>query len=216
MQKILILSPHTDDAELGSGGTIIKYLEEKKDIIWVVFSTAEESVPENLPKSILKDEFYEVVKKLNIPETEIIIKDFKVRYLHEKRQDILELLINLRQTFQPDLVIGPSLNDFHQDHSIVANEMVRAFKSNSSIISYELPWNHISFNTQFFIKLNDNQINKKIDLLKSYRSQVEKGREYFSTEFIKGLAKTRGIQVNSKYAEAFEVIRWIEPSNLKN
>lgn len=216
MRRILILSPHTDDAELGSGGTIIKYLEEKKNIMWVVFSTAEESVPEHLPKSILKDEFYAVAKKLNIPEKGIIIKDFKVRYLHEKRQDILELLISLRQTYKPDLVIGPSLNDFHQDHSIVANEMVRAFKSSSSIISYELPWNHISFNTQFFIKLNDNQINKKIELLKSYHSQVEKGREYFSAEFIKGLAKTRGIQVNSKYAEAFEVIRWIEPGNLKN
>ena len=214
MKKVLILSPHTDDAELGSGGTIIKFLENKKEIMWIVFSTADDSVPENLPKNILKDEFHNVARKLNISEDKLIIKDFKVRYLHERRQDILEILVKIRQSFNPELVIGPSLNDFHQDHTIVANEMVRAFKSSSSIISYELPWNHISFNTQFFIKLNEEQINKKVELLNSYHSQIEKGREYFSPEFIKGLAKIRGVQINSKYAEAFEVIRWIESDNL--
>lgn len=209
MDKILILSPHTDDAELGCGGSIISFLEKKKEILWVVFSTAEESVPDHFPKDILKNEFKDVINKLKIPESNIIINDFKVRYLHEKRQDILELLISIRQSFKPDLVVGPSLNDFHQDHSIVANEMVRAFKSTSSIISYELPWNHISFNTQLFIKLDSAQITRKIDLLNSYHSQIDKGRSYFSKEFIEGLARIRGVQISSEFAEAFEVIRWI-------
>jgi hypothetical protein len=109
----------------------------------------------------------------------------------------------------PDLVIGPSLHDFHQDHSIVANEMVRAFKTTASIICYELPWNHINFDTQFFSKLELHHINKKIEVLKSYRSQCAKKRHYFSDEFIKGLAATRGAQIETEYAEAFEVIRWI-------
>jgi LmbE family N-acetylglucosaminyl deacetylase len=209
MEKILILSPHTDDAELGCGGSIISFLGNKKELLWIVFSTAEESIPDQFPKNILKFEFMDVINKLKIPENNIIIKDFKVRYLHEKRQDILELLISIRQSFNPDLVIGPSLNDFHQDHTIVANEMVRAFKSTSSIISYELPWNHLSFNTQLFIKLNSEQIRKKVDLLNSYRSQIEKKRNYFSKEFIEGLARIRGVQVSSEFAEAFEVIRWI-------
>jgi len=210
MENILILSPHTDDAELGCGATISRFIEEKKNILWVVFSTAEESLPKNMAANTLENEFKNVIKKLNIPEESAIINHFKVRYLHEKRQEILELLVKIRNSFKPDLVIGPSLNDFHQDHQIVANEMVRAFKSSSSIISYELPWNHITFHTQLFFKVNEKQIDKKVEILKSYKSQLLKNRSYFSDEFIRGLACTRGIQVNTHYAEAFEVIKWIK------
>ena len=207
--NILILAPHTDDAELGCGGFIIKSIQEKKNIFWVVFSTAEESLPANMPKDTLKQEFIDVVKSLGLEAKNYKIFNFKVRHLHEKRQEILEELVLIRKNFSPDLVIGPSLQDLHQDHIIVANEMVRAFKSTSSIISYELPWNHITFNTQLFITLNKRQIQKKYDLLKHYQSQLIKQRNYFSKDFIFGLAKTRGIQVNAEYAETFEVVRWI-------
>ncbi|MCA0931067.1 PIG-L family deacetylase [Lutimonas saemankumensis] len=209
MKNILILSPHTDDAELGCGALISRFVEEEKNILWVVFSTAEESIPKEMSVDTLKNEFLNVVNKLNISKKNVIINHFKVRYLHEKRQEILELLVKIRNSFQPELVIGPSLNDFHQDHQIVANEMVRAFKSSSSIISYELPWNHITFNTQLFFKCEKRHLRKKIELLQCYKSQIVKNRSYFSEEFINGLARTRGVQVNSEYAEAFEVIKWI-------
>ncbi len=207
--NILILAPHTDDAELGCGGFIIKSIEGKKNIFWVVFSTAEESLPDNMPKDTLKKEFKNVLNSLELKSNNSKIFNFKVRHLHENRQEILEELVLIRKEFSPDLVIGPSLNDLHQDHIIVANEMVRAFKGTSSIISYELPWNHITFNTQLFIKLSKNHIQKKFDLLKNYKSQLIKERNYFSKEFIFGLAKTRGVQVNAEFAETFEVVRWI-------
>ncbi len=209
MKNVLILSPHTDDAELGSGATISKFIAEGKNIFWIVFSTAESSLPEGMAHDTLENEFIDVVKKLELPMDNVIINHFKVRYLHEKRQEILEMLIKVRNSFKPDLVIGPSLNDFHQDHQIVANEMVRAFKSTSSIISYELPWNHITFNTQLFYKVSPEELAQKIEMLQSYNSQVIKNRPYFSEDFIKGLALTRGVQIKSQYAEAFEVIRWI-------
>ncbi len=210
MERVLILSPHTDDAELGCGATIARFIEERKDILWVVFSTAEESLPEDMAPDTLEIEFRNVVRNLNLNADNIIVNHFKVRYLHEKRQEILELLVKIRNSFNPEMVIGPSLNDFHQDHTIVANEMVRAFKSHSSIISYELPWNHITFNTQLFFKVTAKQLEQKIDILKEYKSQVKKERSYFSRDFIRGLAVTRGIQVNADFAEAFEVIKWIE------
>ena len=210
MKNILILSPHTDDAELGCGGTIIKFLEEGKNILWVVFSTAEESLPKDMDKDTLKKEFIEVTKKLKLSDKSYIIKNFRVRRLNEKRQEILEILVKIRGDFKPDLVIGPSLNDYHQDHSVVSNEMIRAFKSSSCIISYELPWNHVTFSNQMFMRLTKKHIMKKNELLSSYKSQVIKNRSYFSEEFIFGLAKTRGTQINTDYAEAFEIIRWIE------
>tara|TARA_B100001939_G_scaffold347629_1_gene369850 strand:- start:161 stop:796 length:636 start_codon:yes stop_codon:yes gene_type:complete len=209
MNKVLILSPHTDDAELGAGGTIHKYLEQGRDIFWVVFSTAEESLPKNMPKNTLEKEFIEVTKRLNLNKNQYLIKKFHVRKLHENRQEILELLVKIRNEFSPDLVLGPSLNDFHQDHIVVATEMVRAFKSHASIISYELPWNNVVFHTQYFEKLTKKQIESKQMILECYQSQVLKKRSYFNKDFILGLGKTRGIQINADYAESFEVIRWI-------
>lgn len=207
--NVLILSPHTDDAELGCGGTIIRLIEEGKNILWVVFSTAEESLREGLPADTLVLEFKNVVNKLGLNKENFIVYRFKVRHLHNKRQEILEELIKIRSDFRPDLVIGPSLNDFHQDHGVVANEMIRAFKSTSCVICYELPWNHIRFDTQLFMKLAEENVEKKIEILKSYKSQVVKDRYYFSDDFIKGLARTRGAQIDTEYAEAFEVVRWL-------
>ena len=182
MKKILILSPHTDDAELGAGGTIYKYLCEGKQIFWIVFSTAEESLPKHMPKDTLEKEFINVTKKLKLSSDKFQINKFHVRKLHEKRQEILELLVEARNEFKPDLVIGPSLNDFHQDHIVIATEMVRAFKSSASILSYELPWNNVTFNTQYFEKLTKEQIESKIEILQCYQSQVIKNRNYFNKQ----------------------------------
>jgi len=203
--RILFLGPHTDDVELGSGGTLIRFLKQKYDVMITVFSTASDSLPEGLPKDTLKKEFEEVTTSL---EVDTRIFDFKVRYLNFCRQRILEELVKLNSDFSPDLVIGPSLNDFHQDHQTVANEMVRAFKRSASIICYELPWNHLTFTTQLFVRLSREDIEMKAKLLKSYKSQILANKPYFSDEFIYGLAKTRGIQCNADYAEAFEILRW--------
>ena len=207
--KILILSPHTDDAELGCGGAIAKFIEEKHKILWIVFSTAEESLPKGLPKDTLKKEFLKVVKNLGLNEKNYKIHNFKVRHLHKNRQDVLEELIKVRDEFKPELVIIPSLNDYHQDHQVVSNEAVRAFKTTSSIIGYELPWNHITFDTNLFIRLEERHIKKKYELLQKYESQFKRKRNYFSKEYIFGLSKVRGTQCNAEYSESFEVIRWM-------
>ena len=208
-QKVLILSPHTDDAELGAGGYIAKLLEEGKEIFWVVFSTASESIPEDLPKDILSKEFRSVVFELGLTEDQFIIHNYEVRKLNFFRQDILENLVSIGNVFKPDLVIGPSINDFHQDHQVVANEMIRAYKTKCSIICYELPWNNIRFDNQLFIKLNKNHIQKKLLLLEKYKSQKIKNRFYFDEEFVVGHARVKGTCVSAKYAESFEVVRWI-------
>ena len=207
--RILILSPHTDDAELGCGGRIAKFLGMGHDIYWVVFSSAEDSLPKNLPKDTLKREFFNVIKSFSINEKKYRLFDFKVRSLTDYRQDILDELVKIQKKFQPELVIGPSLNDFHQDHVVVANEMVRAFKTSSSIICYELPWNHVSFNTQLFVKLEKIYMDKKLQVLKNYKSQIMLHKRYFSDDLILGWAKMRGTQIKEDFAEAFEVIRWI-------
>jgi len=207
--KVLFLAPHTDDVELGAGGTLFKFYENGYEILWVVLSTAEDSLPDNLPKDTLKKEFLNVCSSLGFKERNYKIFNFRVRRLHEHRQEILERLVEIRDAFSPDLVIGPSPNDYHQDHQVLTNEMIRAYKNTSAIICYELPWNHVRFDTRAFVKLRKSHVNKKVDLLKNYKSQIMVNKPYFSEDFVFGWARLRGTQVNSEFAEAFEVIKWI-------
>jgi LmbE family N-acetylglucosaminyl deacetylase len=207
--RIVVLSPHTDDAELGAGGTLLKFLENGHELFWVVFSVAESSLPSSLPRDILKKEFLDVINTIGLRNDMYNVFDYRVRYLHEHRQEILEEMVSTNKDFSPNLVIGPSLNDHHQDHQVVAREMIRAFKRSSSIISYELPWNHIEFNTQLFVRLERAHIERKFSLLRKYNSQIMLQKPYFAEEFVFGWAKMRGVQVGSDFAEAFEVARWI-------
>jgi N-acetylglucosamine malate deacetylase 1 len=204
--RVLFLGPHTDDVELGSGGTLIRFLRQNCKVKIAVFSTASDSLPEGLPKDTLKKEFLMIADSLKVDR---VVFDFRVRYLNFCRQRILEELVKMNLEFKPNLVIGPSLNDYHQDHQTVATEMVRAFKRSASIIGYELPWNHLTFSTQLFVKLSKKDIELKFRLLKNYKSQLILNREYFSKECVFGLAKTRGVQCNAEYAESFEVLRWM-------
>ncbi len=205
-KNVLVLAPHTDDGELGAGGFIAKLIENGATVTYVAFSTAEESVPEHLPKDILKIEVRAATSKLGIKESNLIVFNYQVRKLNYARQEILESLIKIRKENNFDLVLMPSLKDIHQDHSTVAQEGLRAFK-NISILGYELIWNNLSFDTTCFVKLEKKHIQSKYLALQCYASQA--GRDYMSQEFIFSLAKTRGVQIGSEYAESFEVIRWV-------
>ncbi|HEX7493824.1 MAG TPA: PIG-L family deacetylase [Bacteroidales bacterium] len=206
LNNVLVLAPHTDDGELGAGGTISYLIENKAKVYYAAFSTAKESVPAGLPKDILKTEVKNSTRQLGIDEKKLILFDYQVRKLNYFRQEILEDLIKLRNKIHFDLILMPSLNDIHQDHLTISQEGLRAFKT-SSILGYELIWNNLTFNTTCFVRLEEHHLNNKIDALKNYKSQ--KDRDYFSTEFIKSLATARGVQIGAKYAEAFEVIRWV-------
>ena len=205
-RKVLVLAPHTDDGELGAGGTIAKLIDSGAEVYYAAFSTAEQSVPEGFPKDILKTEVKNATLKLGISADRLLIYNYEVRKLNYVRQEILEELIRLRSKINPDLVFLPSLNDIHQDHSTIAQEGLRAFKQRT-ILGYELIWNNLTFSTSCFVKLNAAHIQRKCDALKEYKSQSH--RDYTSQEFITSLAKTRGVQIGSEFAEAFEIIRLI-------
>ncbi len=70
-----------------------------------------------------------------------------------------------------------------------------------------MPWNNFNFSTTNFFVLSESHIQTKIDALKKYKSQNH--RPYANEEFIRSLARTRGVQIGEKYAEVFEVIRLI-------
>ena len=203
-KNVLVLAPHTDDGELGAGGTIAKLIESGSKVTYIAFSTASESVPDGLPSDILKTEVKAATKALGILDENLIVYDYQVRQLGYHRQDILEDLIKLRGLSEFDLVLTPSLKDIHQDHATIAQESLRAFK-NITILGYELIWNNLSFDTKCFVELEERHLQHKFTALECYESQSH--RKYLSKDFIFALATTRGVQSGSTYAECFEVIR---------
>ncbi len=206
IKKALVLAPHTDDGEFGCGATIAKLVEQGTQVYYVAFSACEQSVLPQFPKDILITEVKLATQKIDIRPADLILYNYEVRTFNFRRQEILENMIKLRNEIKPDLVFMPSLNDIHQDHSTIALEGLRAFKFNN-ILCYEVPWNNLSFNTICFSLVGEEHIQKKINALKEYKSQAHRG--YANEEFVRSLARVRGVQVNEKYAEVFDILRFV-------
>ncbi len=205
-KRILVLAPHTDDGEFGCGGTISKFINEDHDVYYAAFSACQQSVLPQFPSDILITEVKEATSILGIKPSNLILFDYDVRTFGYQRQDILDDLIKLRADIQPELIFMPTITDVHQDHHTIAEEGMRAFKFNS-ILSYELPWNNFSFSTSSFVHLSEEDIQTKVNALQAYQSQAH--RPYSDEDFIRSLARTRGVQIGTRYAEAFELVRWI-------
>jgi len=203
--RALFLAPHTDDVELGCGATLARCIEECESVHVAVFSTASQSLPKTSPKDTLKIEFMQAMSCYNIPDNNLHIYDYEVRRLSYNRQDVLEDLVRLRELAKPTIVFTPSGNDVHQDHQVVYNESLRAFKK-VTMFGYELPWNHFKFEGRVYVNVSQEHIEKKLKALQMYESQILKNRNYFDKEFIKGLARVRGTQQGVEYSEAFELV----------
>ncbi len=205
-KNILVLAPHTDDGEIGCGGTLAKSIEGGSKVTYLAFSTAEDSLPAGYPRDTLSNELRAATAVLGLESEAVVTLDYTVRRFFERRQDILDDMIQFRNKLNPDVVFMPSLDDCHQDHSVVAQEGFRAFK-NITILSYEVPWNNRNFTNTFYSVISEEQLELKIKAIGCYQSQQH--RRYTSAEFTRSLACVRGTQVQQKYAELFEVVRCV-------
>lgn len=203
--KVLVFCAHIDDAESACGGTIARFIEEGKDVIYVAFSTCGKSVPHGFPRDILKTEVKKATGVLGIKPENLILFDYEVREFPAFRQPILENIVKLGRELKPDLVILPSTYDLHQDHQVISREGIRAFKD-ISMMGYEMLRNNMTFPTKLFITLTKNHINLKLKAISHYQSQAIRS---LPPMFYMSLAKIRGAQIGVKYAEAFEAIRWV-------
>ena len=194
-KKALVLSPHTDDAELGCGGTIAKLTEEGWNVHVIYFSAVAERYPN------LVEEAANSGKILGITHE---VLDFHTRFFPRDRQEILQALYDHSRSISYDLVFTPTTTDIHQDHGVVTAEAKRAFR-NCTLLGYELPWNNLSVSLNCFIPLEERHIKKKILALDCYNSQ--KHNPYFNEKFFRSVVKMRGIQLSSPFAEGFETIK---------
>ena len=206
-KRVVVLCPHTDD-EFGCAGAILRLVEAGAEMHYIAMSRCEESVPPGFAKDCLEHECRDCARTMGIPDNHVEIWPFRVRHFPSVRQDILERLVEVRRRINPDLVLLPSSFDTHQDHRTVFEEGFRAFK-HCTVLGYEMPQNLISFSHSAFVSLTESHVAGKIAALNRYQSQLF--RPYATDDFIRGLAKVRGVQCGCEFAEAFEVIRLIVP-----
>ncbi len=206
-QKVLIVSAHADDMELGCGGTVYKLLQEGKDVHHVILSYNLKGASSKFSADEVEKEVYASAQVLGLKKENIYIEKFENRIFPAHRQEILDTLWKYRKSVQPDLVFTGALDDMHQDHVVVAEESFRAFKD-CNIISYGFDWNRIDKHVDFYSVLSEEALRKKIAAAQCYTSQVE-GRAYFSEEYIRSWAITRGVEIKERYAEAFDVVRLV-------
>ncbi|MBV4501022.1 PIG-L deacetylase family protein [Pseudomonas shirazensis] len=203
-RPILVLAPHTDDGELGCGATISKLTSLGHQVHYVAFCSCDESLPKEFELGSLRRELLDATEVLGIPAENVTVHSFTVRKLSYSRQDILEELVKLNRTLNPQLVFCPTVDDLHQDHAVVAQEALRAFKT-KTVLGYEIPWNNIEFHANYLVTVNERDLETKISALRMYTSQ--KHRPYFSERFLRAHAHSRGVTIGAEYAEAFTLYR---------
>lgn len=206
-KRFLVLGPHTDDGEWGAGASICKWIEQGHEVWYAAFSAAEESVRDGFATDVLRQEIRVAIRALGMQESNLKVFHHRVRYFPRDRQDILEEMIRLRAEIKPCTVLVPSSFDTHQDHEVISREGFRAFKR-STILGYEIPWNNRHIDLTFFNGVSDSHVQAKVDAIAAYKSQVFRAPNY--EDMVRSLAIQRGSQAGLPYAEAFEVIRWVE------
>jgi LmbE family N-acetylglucosaminyl deacetylase len=202
--RVLVLGAHPDD-EMGCGGILGRLADAGAEIHHYYFSTCAISTqgkgfaPEDLLAECEKSR-----DLLGISKTGRGGYEFPVRQFPQYRQEILDALIGLRKIVSPDLVFTATTDDIHQDHSTLTTEAIRAFKG-TSIFGYEMPWNLLQQRYDCLVALTEQELVRKIEAVMSYKSQAKS--PYLNADFMRSLARVRGVQAGCDFAEAFQIIR---------
>lgn len=200
--NILIVGAHPDDYELGMAGTIKKHTSEGDSVFSVIMSNGEKIG--NAKERIL--EAKESANILGIKEIYFFnFKDTKISSGIESI-DKLEKLINEHNI---DRIYTHSFKDTHQDHRNTCKAVLSAGRNVKQILFFESPSSDVDFRSTLFIEISK-FLKDKIEALNLFKSLLKLKKRYLEVKAIKSSASFRGYQSNLKYAESFEVFRFIE------
>lgn len=196
--KILCLGAHSDDIEIGCGGTILQLLRSGENLAfyWVVFSANEKRKKEALASAttLLK----------HAKKKTIVVHNFRDGYFPHYGIEMKESFEVLKKIFTPDLIFTPFRGDLHQDHRIVSELTWNTFRDHL-ILEYEVvKYDGDLGSPNVFVHLDKDVCGKKImHILRHFKSQAE--NLWFETEAFLALPRIRGIESNAPemYAEAF-------------
>jgi LmbE family N-acetylglucosaminyl deacetylase len=196
--RVLCLGAHSDDIEIGCGGTILRLLEENPaaEIYWVVFGATGPRKAEAIESANL---FLAGVQK-----KEIVTREFRDGYFPHMWAEIKDCFEELGDKYRPDLVLTHYREDLHQDHRLVSELTWNTFR-NHMILEYEIvKYDGDLGAPNFFVQLAEPIVRKKIrTILDCFKTQKDKG--WFTEDTFSSILRLRGVESNSpgKYAEAF-------------
>ena len=196
--KILCLGAHSDDIEIGCGGTLLRFVEEvpNAQFRWIVFSGNKVR-----NKEALQSESTFLNK---IQSKQIDVHTFRESYFPFIGAEIKDCFEKIKKEFRPDIIFTHYSNDAHQDHKLISKLTWNTFR-NHFIIEYEIPKYDGDLGTpNLYVHLDESIVQRKINYLNN-TFQTQKKKSWFSEESFRSLLRIRGLESNSltNYSEAF-------------
>jgi LmbE family N-acetylglucosaminyl deacetylase len=192
---LLVIGAHADDIELGAGATILRLLADHpgSSILWVVAS----ATPERAAEARASASAFST----DAATHEVIVHDLPDGRLPAATSAVKELLESIK-TRAIDLVLSPHTGDAHQDHRTVAETVWQTFRDHL-VAEYEIvKYDGDLGRPNLFVDVDEDRLARKIDLLEaSFPSQ--RHRTWWGGETVRALARLRGIEAATRYAEAF-------------
>jgi LmbE family N-acetylglucosaminyl deacetylase len=198
LQRLLVIGAHSDDIEIGCGGTVLRLVREVSglEVCWMVMSAAAERVAEARTSA--------EAMLAGAGKSDILIHDFRDGFLPYSGPAVKERFEELKQRIQPDLILTHFGQDAHQDHRLVSELTWNTFRDHQ-ILEFEIPkYDGDLGKPNFFVRLDEEMVSAKVaHLFRYFPSQVQ--RRWFTEDLFRGLLRVRGMECNapSRYAEAF-------------
>ncbi len=195
---VVALGAHSDDIEIGCGGTILRLAEEQPTatIHWVVFSADDEREQEARASAVAFTD--------GVADVRVSVHRFRESYFPYVGDELKDAFEDLKRQVDPDLVLTHCLEDRHQDHRAVAELTHNTFRDHT-ILEYEIPkFDGDLQPTGVFVPLTHNQMRAKNELLMEHFGS-QRSRSWFDPQTFAGLARIRGVECNAAegYAEGF-------------
>ena len=197
-KRILALGAHSDDIEIGCGGTLLRLIAEGRslEVLWVVFSAPSERAAEARSSA---QAFLE-----GVATAKVVVRDYRDGFLPYSGSAVKDEFEALKREFSPDLVFTHYREDRHQDHRLVSDLTWNTWRDHF-ILEYEIPKYDGDFGSpNFFSCLPPALVERKVGLLlKHFPSQA--GKPWFSADLFRAVTRIRGMEAAAPegMAEAF-------------
>lgn len=195
LPSILALGAHPDDIEIGCGGTLLTLARDYPGLrARVVLLTG--------PPLRAAEARASAAAFLADCEVEVKVHGLPDGRLPVHWGEVKELLEGLAESFTPDLIFAPRVGDAHQDHRVIA-EIVPTVWRDHLVLGYEIPkYDGDLTAMSIYMPLDDETVQLKAELLRRYFSS-QATRPWFDDQLFLGLARLRGVECRTAYAEAF-------------
>lgn len=194
--SILCLGAHSDDIEIGCGGSLLKIFKayNVSFVKWMVFSSNETRKKEAIKSASL------FLK--NVQSRDIEVLDYRDGFLPQFHYEIKDRFEKIKTEINPDIIFTHNRTDRHQDHCLVSDLSWNTFR-NHTILEYEIPKYDGDLGIpNFFIPIDETLVEEKVNILMTaFTSQ--KNKHWFDKESFTSLMRIRGMESAVKYAEAF-------------